>query len=288
MKCLICESESKLIFDAPIRLGKPGTQTPEDRKVFQCNSCDTAFLEHYNIDYESEEYRNLVNKDASPQSYYKQHDVEQIERLELIGFENVRGKIIADVGCGAGSFLDLVSTSANETIAIEPTPTFKNELQEKGNKYFPYSKDALSEYKSKVDYITSFAVIEHVDDAEGFLKDCHDLLNDNGVAIISTPNHDDWLLSFLGKPYKEFFYRNVHKWYFNSKSFSCLAKKVGFTKIEPIFRQQYDISNLLHWLKDSKPTGLGKLAMFSGIDESYKKLLEAQGNSNYVYFKLTK
>ncbi|MBK26611.1 MAG: hypothetical protein CME70_21605 [Halobacteriovorax sp.] len=288
MNCLVCNSKTQLIFDKPIRLGKPGTLTPENRKVFQCKKCHVAFLEKYNIDYESDEYRNLVNKDASPESYYNQHDPEQIERLELIGFENVRNKTVADIGCGSGSFLDLVSTSSSKVLAIEPTSTFKDELTRKGFEHFPYAKDALNKYKSKVDYLTSFAVIEHVDDALEFLKDCFELLSDDGLAVISTPNHDDWLIDFMGDTYKEFYYRNVHKWYFNFESFSFLAKQAGFSKVEAVYRHQYDLSNMLFWLKESKPTGNGKINLFSEINNDYKKVLEKEGISNYVYFKLSK
>lgn len=54
---------------------------------------------------ESGTYRATVDGANGAAAYYMNHDVEVACRLSLIGTASLRGKVIADIGCGAGSFL---------------------------------------------------------------------------------------------------------------------------------------------------------------------------------------
>jgi SAM-dependent methyltransferase len=172
---------------------------------------------------------------------------------------------------------------ASTTIAVEPAMSFHNELQSKGHNTYRYCKDAINDWENSVDIVVSFTVIEHIKDPIGFLKEIKSLLKPNGYLLISTPNTDDWLLEFMPVDYGRFFYRYVHKWYFNCESLKFTSNAVGFKDISIRFIQRFDISNAILWAYKRSPTGLGKFKLFDGLDGAYKNYLEDKGRSDFIY-----
>jgi 2-polyprenyl-3-methyl-5-hydroxy-6-metoxy-1,4-benzoquinol methylase len=269
-------------------MGKFGNLSKKDFLIRKCNSCQAVFLKRSPLDYRSKKYRLTVEGDNSVQNYYLLHNQEQRDNLRVLGMKNAKGKVIADIGCGAGSFLDLVKGSAKEVLAIEPNQEYQKELQKKKYRSFSYCVEALPRWKGKVDIVTSFCVLEHVEDPVRFFKEIRDLLKPDGFLLMSTPNRDDWLLDFLPEDYGRFFFRYVHPWYFNAQSLTHLAKRAGFRKVKIRHTQRYDISNALLWIRDRCPTGKGKIKMFQSLDSEYKKLLQKSGRSDLLFAKIYK
>jgi 2-polyprenyl-3-methyl-5-hydroxy-6-metoxy-1,4-benzoquinol methylase len=141
-------------------------------------------------------------------------DQEQAEKLGILGADGWRDKIVADIGCGGGSFLDFLSGVARETVAIEPCLSYRHNLSQK-HKYFPGCSEALLEYAGKVDVAVSFTVIEHIENPRQFLREIRQVIKPGGFLLLSTPNYNDWLIDFLSGFYDRFFYRSAHTWYFN-------------------------------------------------------------------------
>ena len=68
-----------------------------------------------------------------------------------------------------------------------------------------------------------------------------------------------------------------------------MASRVGFVNIEISFRQIYDISNLVCWLKDQIPTGNGHLEIFDKeVNDAYRKYLEASGYADMIFLRMEK
>ncbi len=61
---------------------------------------------------------------------------------------------------------------------------------------------------------------------------------------------DCWVMTI-----RQFFYRTVHRWYFDMPSLSGLARHCGFDIVQENCVQRFGISNALAWLRDRKPTG---------------------------------
>ncbi|AGF78963.1 methyltransferase family protein [Desulfocapsa sulfexigens DSM 10523] len=283
MKCKICNSgNSTVLYHGKIRIGRFGELSTQDHTVFKCLSCKAGFLPNVGFDYEDSEYRVSVEGSAELDAFQLLHDVEQTEKLVVVGSGNLRGRIIADIGCGGGSFLDLVGGMASETIAIEPCLSFQKELAKK-HKVYSYVADALSDWTEKVDFAVSFAVLEHVDDPLLFLKQIRELIKPGGRVLISTPNYDDWLLQFHPGIYDSFFYRQAHRWYFNGEALQSIAVLAGYKSVELIYKNRFDLSNALHWLRDNRPTGKGKTQLFTPLDCEYKKNLEQSGKADFIY-----
>ena len=287
--CAICgNTEWENLYVGPIRVGGPGKLSSKPRTILRCVHCSAGRLTgDTNVDYESAEYRKLVDDDESAQGYYALHDNEQSRKLELIGVDRLRNRIIADIGCGAGSFLDVVKGVSRETIAIEPAAAYRQELSAKGHVVYPYCKDVPEEHRGRVDVAVCFSVIEHVDDPLELLQDIRRLLKPGGQLILSTPNTREWLLELLPVEYGSFFFRVVHQWYLDKQSIEILTKRAGYTRSEFRFVQRFDMSNFLLWLRDRKPTGLRKISVPGPIDAGFCRWLEDTERSDYIYVTLT-
>lgn len=285
--CKCCGSKAGLrtIYEGSIRDGKFKSYK-NNQVVLECETCGARFLsESHNVNYDTDEYRSLVQDKFNEEHYYKEHDKEQLYNLEVLDNENVRGKVVADIGCAAGAFLDNVRGLASDVIAVEPFKYYQEVLKKKGYKVFGYVNDI--DENLKVDIATSFAVIEHLDDPIQFVSDIKKIVKKGGIIILSTPNSNDFQLDLIGKEYKEFYYRTVHPFYFNEKSFRYIADVLGFQSIEFIYKHKYDLSNLIYWLKDRNPTGLGKINIFEELDFNFRKILEREKISNFMYVKFT-
>ena len=183
-ECGLCnEKEYKVIYNGIIRDGVAGIKTTIKHKVVKCNGCglvrllDNPLTMEY---YQSDEYRNAYNETSSPSDYIEMHDNEQPPRLDKIGADFFRDKIVLDYGCGGGAFLDLVSGLSGETLGIEPFSGYHESLIGRGHEMFSNMETAQSKYKDKVDSIVSFCVLEHVQNPQQYLKDACSLLKKSG------------------------------------------------------------------------------------------------------------
>ena len=282
--CTICGANRwGVLYQGQIRMGKFGQWSENEHTIWKCKSCLAGFLPTASIDYETAEYRKMVDGGHSVEHYYACHDKEQATRLAILGTDNLRGKVVVDVGCGAGSFLDLVGIYASNTIAIEPCREYHQALSNKGHIIYSYTAEALQDYEGQVDIAVSFAVIEHIPDPLLFLKEIRRLLKPEGLLLLSTPNYNDWLIDFLPGVYDRFFFRIAHIWYFNGNSLTNVGQLAGFQNIDLSYKQRFDLSNSMLWIRDGRPTGMGKLSLLSGLDELYKKELVDQGRTDFIY-----
>ncbi len=110
----------------------------------------------------------------------------------------------------------------------------------------------------------TFQVIEHVENPVKFLQEIFFLLKPGGKLLIATPNRNDVMLKLMPLEFKPFFYRKVHRWYFDTSSLSFTAKKAGFIIKEELQLHTMNMSNMLSWLTIKKP--IGNNSVFDGIN----------------------
>ena len=292
--CEICGSkEWEVVYNGDIRAGSYGSYQ-KNSTVSRCKNCGVGRLDESNCiksnAYETEEYRSRVNQGLKVKDFYKIADPVQIFHLKAAQSISLRDKLVADVGCGAGSFSDYISGIVNEIIAIEPTKIYQGSLKKRGYKVFDYTKDAFDEFESKVDFAVTFQVIEHVEDPVNFLHEIFQLLKPGGRLLIATPNSNDIMLKMMPIEFKSFFYRIVHRWYFDTSSLSLCAKKAGFIIEEESQLHTMNMSNMLSWVSTKKPTGNN--STFDGInrhaDSLWSSYLEASGQADTLFLKVRK
>ena len=295
--CQICGgSNIKIEHVGIIRDGGLGKYTDKPVTMKRCMDCDVIWHEKL-LDtktyYGSDEYRNSLEGTAEEPDFYRLHDKETLAKLEYTGTDIYRNKVICDIGCGCGAFLDFVSGAAKKIIAIEPTDSYCKVLRRKGFSAFPYAADALGEFAGKVDVVTSFDVIEHVDDPQEFLKDAYDLLNPGGYAFIGTPTETPVMRRLLGEDYeRKLLFSTQHIWVFSKKNLRIMAEKAGFDedKIGFHYAQRYGIGNLIGWLRNRKPVSDidDEEVITHTLDQVWKSELERNEMSDYIVLTVKK
>jgi SAM-dependent methyltransferase len=224
-----------------------------------------------------------VKSDA--EGFWTAHDIHQIRNLNVLWPHSIRNRVVADVGCAAGSFLDHISTLAKTCLAVEPCQEYHHSLRERGYKVYDSINHARQDYQDQVDFAFSLSTVEHVENPFEFFAEIRQLLRPEGLFLVSTPNRNDILMDLLGDEYKRFFYRTVHRWYFDMESLLNLAKRCRFEIVQERCLQRFGISNALGWLKERRPTGDQPLPHFDDplLNEFWKNYLESKGIGDYLY-----
>jgi cyclopropane fatty-acyl-phospholipid synthase-like methyltransferase len=238
--------------------------------------------------YAGKKYRELLGESSEAEGFWCQHDIQQIRTLNVLWPHPIRHRIVADVGCAAGSLLDHISGLASACLAIEPCREYHPSLRQRGYKVYDSILPALEEYKDRVDIVFSLATVEHVADPFAFFSEVRQLINPKGLFLVSTPNRQDILMDLLGEEYYQFFYRTVHRWYFDMESLSNLAQRCRFDIIQARWVQRFGISNTMAWLRDRKPTGDRPFPKMDDplMNQFWKNYLESKGISDYLYLLL--
>ncbi len=287
--CEICgTNEWKTTYEGPIRHGSFGNFSPQPAIVGQCAGCGVQRLREADCAdaeiYETAAYRELLHQPTDADGFFAEHDILQLSNLAALWPEPVRGRTVADVGCAAGSFLDHVSGLAARAVAIEPCTDYHASLARRGYDVHSYASDAVIKLRGEVDLATSFSVIEHVGDPLSFLSEIRELLTSDGRLIVSTPNREDILQTLLPDDYPAFFYRAVHRWYFDAESLAALALQASLKVRKIHCTQRFGLSNTMRWLRDRKPGGREPLTNINALADSFwTGYLAAQGVGDYLY-----
>lgn len=293
--CPKCKTSSwNSFYEGRIRNGS-SFNFIEKALLIRCTSCGIVRLkEAFCVEdeefYKTPVYRNSVNESVKHKDFYSKHDELQVQRLNLLT-NSYRNKIIADVGCAGGGFLDFVSGLAKELIAIEPCESYHEGLKSKGYQVFGSTEEALESYKNKCQLVFSFSVIEHVQNPIEYLKQIYLLMDEEAELIISTPNLDDFLIN-LSPKYAEFFYRVAHRWYFDKDTLSNFCKYIGFKDIKVKCHHRFNFNNFVTWISDSRPSGNSTSRNYKFntemLDSVWRKNLEETYTADYLYISMKK
>lgn len=285
--CAICGGDSwRTVYEGPIRDGTFGVW--REARVCRCDTCGVdRVAERVCLpieSYESVEYRHLLKQDHDADHHNAAHDELARFTLDTIWPTSLRGKTVADLGCGGGALLDHICGLASKIVAIDPSELFAPSLKSRGYVWFPSATAAAKEYAGIVDLVLSTQVIEHVDDPLAFLRGIAKLLAPGGVAVVSTPNRCDILMELLPDTFPSFFYRTQHRWAFDAGSLGHAAKRAGLQINALRHVHRYGLANTLHWFKEGQPRGRAPMVPLDGaIDHHWQAWLESTGRADNLY-----
>ena len=286
--CEICGSTTwRPIFTGAVRDGVFGGDL-SNGTVARCGGCSADRLEEALCPgdgfYETEAYRRKLQEELTTEGHYAVSDALQIFTQQAIWPQSLRGKIVADIGCAGGSFLDHVAGLADHAVAIEPCSIYHSSLKARGYEVFPYATNARKDYSGRIDLAVSIQVIEHVRNPRAFLEEIRPLLSPQGRLVISTPNRADILMDLLPGDFPSFFYRTVHRWYFDKASLEECARRAGFDVAEVHFVHRYGMANSVAWLRDRRPTGRQRIDAIEPLaDELWQSYLKQAGRTDCIY-----
>ncbi|MCC7250941.1 class I SAM-dependent methyltransferase [Hyphomicrobium sp.] len=288
--CPICGTDRWLLkHSGPVRDGAYGRSVSSS--IRSCAGCgverlaEGACLE--SVAYREDTYRRHVGQDHDIGRHYASHDELALFTLQTIWPTSLRGKRVADVGCGGGSLLDHMRGLPEQIVAVDPAEGFAQSLISRGYRWFPTVGKAAEEFAGQIDVAFAIQVIKHVDDPREFLDSIRSLLKPDGQCVVSTPNRADILMELLPDAFPAFFYRTQHRWAFDADSLSACARAAGFHVDSVRHVHRYGMANSLLWLRDKKPSGRSSLEAIDGsADALWRMWLESTGRADNLYLIL--
>ena len=187
--CEICNGELKVKYLGSIRDGSYGNSL-DDAVILECQQCNVQRLkEEYCIPdsyYESGAYREILNQSLETnKAIYEQNEIQKYTFNE-IPLSKLKDKVIMDVGCGAGSLLNMTKNISNKQIGVEPCQPYRDSLIAQGYEIFRDLTESNSHYHNTVDYAFSIQVIEHVSNPREFLEEIKSLIKPGGSPVSYT------------------------------------------------------------------------------------------------------
>ena len=157
-------------------------------------------------------------------------------KVKLIGNLSTGGKkMLLDIGCGTGNFLDACGDRGWNIHGVEPNEKARKIAENlTGIEIFP----DVSSLNSKFDIITLWHVLEHFEDLDEIMKELNRLLHRNGRLVIAVPNHR----SLDQNLYKEFWAAwdvPRHMFHFSTETIRKLVRKYQM-KIEKVLPMKWD------------------------------------------------
>lgn len=251
--CILCNSESLL--------NKKGY---EQHYIVKCKSCKFVFCEPIPSLKELEQhYKGYGRNDyLSPITIKRYHEI--LDSLEPYRKTN---KLI-DVGCGIGYFLEAAKERGWEVYGTEFTDEAVQKCSEKGIKMEKGILDPENYMPEEFDVITSFEVIEHINNPIHELNSFHKLLRKGGIVYVTTPNFNSLLRYWLKSSYNNICFPE-HLSYYTPKTLKKAFTNTGFKTLK-IESTGISISRL----KNNKGIGDNKIISPSSADEKIRNQIE--------------
>lgn len=261
--CLICSSD---------RLTKLARYSKTH--LVSCQTCGFVFSEKIPSEIELIEHYDGYGRN----DYLSPLTIKRYNEL-LTEFEKFRNtNKILDVGCGVGYFLEVALERGWEVYGTEYTDHAVEICSRKGISMKQGKLNTSDFVPESFDIITSFEVLEHINNPIEEIKNFHTLLRKGGLSYITTPNFNSLLRYKLKEEYNVITYPE-HLCYYTPKTLSRLFKINGFKKSK-IRTTGISISRLR--AKKSEPNSERAISENSD-DENLRKKIE--GNSKLEILK---
>lgn len=238
----------------------------EVHSLVKCNSCGFVFINR--IPSEEDLYEHYKEYAYGEENYFSPITIKKYNLL-LDEFEKYRktNKIL-DVGCGVGFFLSVAKERGWDVYGTEYSETAMKICTEKGIKMSEGILN-LSNYEiEEFDVITSFEVLEHINNQNEEVNKFYHLLRKGGLFYCTTPNFNGLLRYYLKAKYNVIGYPE-HLAYFTKRTLNFLFKKHNFTNIKFL---STGIS--LTRLKTSRGISNEKYVAETSADEMLRKKME--------------
>ncbi|MDQ0394768.1 class I SAM-dependent methyltransferase [Labrys monachus] len=148
---------------------------------------------------------------------------------------------IFDLGCGNGSVAGVLVSKGHQVVGVDPSESgiaaaagrrSEGLRLEVGSAY-----DPLAEKFGTFPIVISLEVVEHVYSPREFAKSLFDLVQENGLAVVSTPYHGylkNLVLALTGAMDRHFtaLWDHGHIKFWSPRTLSALLLEAGFKSVE--------------------------------------------------------
>jgi 2-polyprenyl-3-methyl-5-hydroxy-6-metoxy-1,4-benzoquinol methylase len=143
-------------------------------------------------------YYDLLSEEDVTRRYSPENRTRQQELLKALeGY--TRGRRLLDVGCGLGQLLETAKDEGWDAVGIDLSETAILLCHRRGLSAFNTDFFHGSLDEQRFDVIVMSELIEHVPSPQRFLKRAEELLEDDGVLYLTTPNFGSLARRMLGE-----------------------------------------------------------------------------------------
>lgn len=251
--CIICGSKKNSVVRDTLRYGIK-------RNVLRCARCSLVYLQPIRNPqyYSGKEYRRKhgprLGTASSMQEIFNAYFPFQGPMVKAITQLITSKTAVLDVGCSTGHFLAALKGKVKKRVGLELGRDAAAFIRKRLDfKVYTESIERARINEGPFDLITSFQVLEHIEDPLSFLRGIARNLKHDGSLYLELPNLSDALLSvFDVRGYEDFYYREPHAFYYTKDTLARLLRLSGFAgRIRTV--QRYSFYNNMHWVMTGRP-----------------------------------
>lgn len=187
-----------------------------------CSKCNTIFL---NPCYNDEGFKILFSEAGQSYGSTTQRPKEQYNWIN--NRINIEHSSFMDIGCGSGSFLASLPSSMTKIGIDIDEQSISIAKQNHPDILFLCSPFETIEYNKKLDVITMFHVLEHLQDPLNTLKRLYHLADNDTKFIVEVPIIENGLTNDING-----FFSAQHLTHFSRNSFKNILSIAGWRVIE--------------------------------------------------------
>jgi len=136
------------------------------------------------------------------------------------------GRLLLDVGCYTGVFVEIAGERGWDAWGLEPSRWAAEQAQARGLHVVQGTLDAASLPDAHFDVVTLWDVIEHLADPRGVLEQVHRLLKPGGLVVVHTIDVDSLFARVMGARWP--WLMEMHVYYFSRRTLRAMLEKCGF------------------------------------------------------------
>ena len=247
--------------------------------VYKCSNCEIVFIHPIMSEDEEQSFYEsgfagyMADRGApgetKPQEHFDANWGEAERRAaNLMPFLRPDQHVL-EIGPATAGVLTAIKPHVASVTGVEPGAEYREYASSRGIEMLSAIEDVDGR---TFDVVLAYYVVEHLRDPLGQLAHLRELLAPGGLIAIEVPNVDDALVRFYElEAFDRFYWQRAHYFNYSHGTMTMVLERAGFTDVETIPEQRYDISNHLHWLARGKPGGKGK----------YVDIFDEQTNREY-------
>jgi hypothetical protein len=240
-QCPLCEGifSEKFKTTMPVFMGVNISEVNEKTSectICECDNCGEIFIKEL-LDI-NDVYLNNHNTQIVGKIWEEHYD-----ELSKFIVENIENKKVLEVGDPSAKIVRKLS-NFDSWIIVEPNP-YDDVVDIKNAELIKQFFDESFVYNKGIDVIIHSHFFEHLYNPNTFLKKCNEMLNDDGIMIMSIPDMGFFLESGFS-PFNILHFE--HTYFINKSVLEFLANKNGFRIVD---EKRYNNHSVFYKLKKS-------------------------------------
>lgn len=173
----------------------------------------------------NEFYSELFSKNRELYETFAQGLLESIR-----GHAELAGKSLIDIGCGGGFLVRAAKEAGMNAEGIEANANMVAWAREHGLNVLQGDVRQLHEAGRRFDVVVLSAILEHLENPGDLLRQCREILHEDGIVIISQASFDGLLPRVF--PWGWYGWQpQEHYWHFTPGCVSLLAQRIGYVPV---------------------------------------------------------